>query len=145
MKPATLLKLILLRGCFSRFLNCTNNTKSSNAPHISYFSLYRFTKPCSVGYLLMWIDRSYKRQVLSTPLEYLIKYPLMLILIPYKDARRTSGGTSSGFKLRTTVECPMTIFFSTIFRATKSCHKCFVSTIRGGQVLTSSPRYMGTF
>ena len=31
----TLLKLTLLHGCFSRFLNCTNGTKSRNAPHIS--------------------------------------------------------------------------------------------------------------
>ena len=27
-KPATLLKVTLLHGCFSRFLNCTNGTKS---------------------------------------------------------------------------------------------------------------------
>ena len=33
-KPATLLKLTLLHGCFSRLLNCTNGTKSRNAPHI---------------------------------------------------------------------------------------------------------------
>ena len=33
-KPATLLKVTLLHGCFSRFLNCTNSTKSFNAPHI---------------------------------------------------------------------------------------------------------------
>ena len=33
-KPATLLKLTLLHGCFSHFLNCTNGTKSRNAPHI---------------------------------------------------------------------------------------------------------------
>ena len=33
-QPATLLKLTLLHGCFSRFLNCTNVTKSSNAPHL---------------------------------------------------------------------------------------------------------------
>ena len=47
-KPATLLKLTLLHGCFSRFLNCTNGTKSRNAPHISakpgivmgFFSFY---------------------------------------------------------------------------------------------------------
>ena len=26
----------LLHGCFSRFLNCTNGTKSRNAPHIVY-------------------------------------------------------------------------------------------------------------
>ena len=32
-----LLKLTLLRGCFSRFLNCANDTKSRNAPHIWVF------------------------------------------------------------------------------------------------------------
>ena len=31
---ATLLKLALLYGSFSRFLNCTNGTKSRNATHI---------------------------------------------------------------------------------------------------------------
>ena len=35
-KPATLLKLTLLHRCFSRFLNCTNTTKSHNAPHVGY-------------------------------------------------------------------------------------------------------------
>ena len=33
-KPATLLKLMLLYGCFSHFLNCTNSTKLRNAPHL---------------------------------------------------------------------------------------------------------------
>ena len=32
--PATLLKITLFHGCFSRFLNCTNGTKSRKAPHI---------------------------------------------------------------------------------------------------------------
>ena len=34
MKPGTLLKLTFLHGCFSRFLNCTNGTKSRNVSHI---------------------------------------------------------------------------------------------------------------
>ena len=34
-KPATLLKVTLLYGCCSRFLNCTNDTKSCKASHIS--------------------------------------------------------------------------------------------------------------
>ena len=33
-KPATLLKLTLLHGCFSRLLNCTNGTKLRNAPQM---------------------------------------------------------------------------------------------------------------
>ena len=34
-KVATLLKLTLLYGCLSRFLNCINGTKSHNASHIT--------------------------------------------------------------------------------------------------------------
>ena len=34
LKPATLLKVTFLYGCFSRFLNCTNGTKSRKSPHI---------------------------------------------------------------------------------------------------------------
>ena len=33
-KPVTSLEVALLHGCFSRFLNCTNDTKSRNASHI---------------------------------------------------------------------------------------------------------------
>ena len=36
---ATLLKLTILHGCFSRFLNCTNSTKSCHAPHITIQNL----------------------------------------------------------------------------------------------------------
>ena len=32
--PATLLKVTLLHGCFSRFLYCQNDTKSRNASYI---------------------------------------------------------------------------------------------------------------
>ena len=35
-QPATLLKVALLHGCFSRFLNCTNGTKSRKASHIPW-------------------------------------------------------------------------------------------------------------
>ena len=35
-----LLKLTLLHGCFSRFLNCTNGTKSCNAPHMLWIFTY---------------------------------------------------------------------------------------------------------
>ena len=34
LNPATLLKVTLLHECFSRFLNCTNGTKSRNASHL---------------------------------------------------------------------------------------------------------------
>ena len=34
LQPATLLKVTLLRGFSSRFLNCTNGTKSRKAPNI---------------------------------------------------------------------------------------------------------------
>ena len=35
---ATLLKLTLLHGYFSRFLNCTNGAKSRNAPHFKFMT-----------------------------------------------------------------------------------------------------------
>ena len=35
LQKATLLKVTLLRGCFLHFLNCTNGTKSRNAPHMN--------------------------------------------------------------------------------------------------------------
>ena len=40
--PSTLLKVTLLHGCFSRFLHCTNGTKSRKASHIVrlYFILF---------------------------------------------------------------------------------------------------------
>ena len=34
LKPATLQKVALVYGCFSRFLNCANGTKSRNASHM---------------------------------------------------------------------------------------------------------------
>ena len=34
LKSATLLKLTLLHGCFSRFLNCTNTPKSRITPEM---------------------------------------------------------------------------------------------------------------
>ena len=36
-KPATLLKVALLHGCFSHFLCCVNGTKSCKASHILKF------------------------------------------------------------------------------------------------------------
>ena len=35
-QPATLLKVTLLHGCFSRFLNCTNGTKSRKVPRTKF-------------------------------------------------------------------------------------------------------------
>ena len=37
--PATLLKVTLLHGCFSRFLNCTNGTESRKTSHMSWSCL----------------------------------------------------------------------------------------------------------
>ena len=41
LKPATLLKLTLFHGCFSRFLNCANGTKSRNAPNITSYHCFQ--------------------------------------------------------------------------------------------------------
>ena len=42
-KPATLLKVTVLHGCFSRFLNCTNGTKSRNASQIFIHKLFNIS------------------------------------------------------------------------------------------------------
>ena len=49
LQPATLLKLTLLCGCSSRFLNCTNSTKSSNASHL--YTTFIFNIPQKSRYL----------------------------------------------------------------------------------------------
>ena len=45
----TLLKLTLLHGCFSRFLYCTNGTKSRKASHI--------IKNVNDKYLLIFVEK----------------------------------------------------------------------------------------
>ena len=40
LQPETLLKLTLFHGCFSRFLICTNGTKSRKASHLHYFLIF---------------------------------------------------------------------------------------------------------
>ena len=38
-KPATVLKVTLLHGYFSRFLNCANGTKSRKTSHFFFFRI----------------------------------------------------------------------------------------------------------
>ena len=45
LNPATLLKVRLLHGCLSSFLNCTDGNKSRNASHIT--SIVRQNSCCS--------------------------------------------------------------------------------------------------
>ena len=44
LEPATLLKVTLLHGCVSRFLNCTNGTKSRNSSLCALFHMEEDTK-----------------------------------------------------------------------------------------------------
>ena len=67
-KPATLLKVTLLHGCFLRFLNCMNGTKSHKAPQIRVsdrvpliffspwqkFELVLEIYRCTVTQILLW-------------------------------------------------------------------------------------------
>ena len=39
-QPATSLKVTVLHGCFSHFINCINGTKSRNAPQISVYGIH---------------------------------------------------------------------------------------------------------
>ena len=46
---ATLLKVSLIHGCFSRFLNCTHGTKSRNASHSEFtFVSFLLMKVCLI-------------------------------------------------------------------------------------------------
>ena len=40
LKPATLINLTLLHGCFSRFLNCKISTKLGKASYMEHMSTY---------------------------------------------------------------------------------------------------------
>ena len=53
LQPTTLLKVTLFHGCFSRFLNCTNGTKSGNASHIF---LYFFRDCRQVLFLILTVS-----------------------------------------------------------------------------------------
>ena len=44
LKPVTLLKLTLLHGCLSRFLNCTNGTKLRNTSHLCDYYFHNFCR-----------------------------------------------------------------------------------------------------
>ena len=63
LKPATLLKVTLLHGCFSRFLNCTNGTKSRKA-HIWWSISQKFLEAKKMSTMFtkcLWymFDRAY--------------------------------------------------------------------------------------
>ena len=45
-KVASWLKVTLLYGCFSRFLNCANGTKLRKASHLTVTFIYPFTLRC---------------------------------------------------------------------------------------------------
>ena len=63
-KPATLLKLTLLHGCFSRFLNCANGTKTRNASHMKMALNNRVTNKTVVLTTIVF-DRALKTPVLK--------------------------------------------------------------------------------
>ena len=68
-KPATLLKLKLFHGCFSRFLSCTNGTKLHNESHtklITYVINLRSSNDESLpGWFFNEIIKEYCHSVLT--------------------------------------------------------------------------------
>ena len=75
LKPPTLLKVRLLCGCFSRFLNCTNVTKSRNALHIkTEVEIDHFHDPPSKKYKIAFF-------MLDSPISLSICYHGILLLI----------------------------------------------------------------
>ena len=57
LQPATLLKVTLLHGCFSRFLNCTNGTKSCNVPQLNIISHCDFLTMIKYCWIMLELNR----------------------------------------------------------------------------------------
>ena len=66
LEPATLLKVTLFHWWFWRFLNCTNDTKSSNALHISFFIEIAFSELISYE---SWFN--YYKSIVKKSLTYI--------------------------------------------------------------------------
>ena len=57
LQPATLLKLTLLHGCFSRFLSCRNGTKTRNAPQ----AVFMYKDQSILQVLLVCLKRNHSQ------------------------------------------------------------------------------------
>ena len=81
LKPATLLKVTLLRGCFSHFLNCTNATKSCNASHmktiLSWIFVVTSYKMIELWKLLNHLNANPKKWS-NTPKQFVGNLPTIL-------------------------------------------------------------------
>ena len=51
-------KLTLLHGCFLCFLNCTNSTKSRNAPHVVCLGQYKYSGSFLRSKVLWYVQNS---------------------------------------------------------------------------------------
>ena len=79
----TLLKVTLLNGCFSRFLNCAHTTKSHNAPQISSqkSKWKKFTKIHTV-FFIDYVFNIYRQiKALGNNLPRQFNYHLIFTLI----------------------------------------------------------------
>ena len=72
---ATLLKLILLHGCFLRFLICTTGTKSREASHISVL-----TSSSPVKCFIFWTKNKWRKVFLFKPNMFLVNLVIVLFL-----------------------------------------------------------------
>ena len=80
LKPATLLKVTLLHGCFSRFLNCTKGTKSCKAPYLTFNSISQNARD-----RLNWIVLSMKFSRGKYFFDFLRLYKLSLQTLNFHD------------------------------------------------------------
>ena len=62
LQPATLLKVTLLYGCFSCFLNCTNGAKSRKASHLQNRSYIVLIKSPSCNTIIRSKERRKSKQ-----------------------------------------------------------------------------------
>ena len=101
-KPAILLKVTLLHGCFSRFLNCTNGTKSLNASQsgkeiavqlfLFWKGFFKIKKKTSDGVMRKEGSFCYSLLYHSFMNIYVIRRAILIECLPLL----AFGGTSSG-------------------------------------------------
>ena len=86
LKPATLLKLTLLHGCFSRFLNCANGTKSCNALHVTNLfqpldiTVNRSFKALMKGKFTEWCSRQIAGELKEDDIEIKLRLSVLKTL-----------------------------------------------------------------
>ena len=114
LQPATLLKLTLLYGCFSRFLNCTNGTKSCNAPQMS--TRFKFQENQRKGNQTMILQSVFSKAVYQNWSQFKIFWVFILKIEFFPNLLKTitawRKNLKLGWKIKSLIEHFWRICFS---------------------------------